>query len=74
MDSHIAEPISVKLSGVDKGCAESNLSQKKFEKTSLKKKLWFLFALAPLLFLISACVTTHSALRTVALRHIYLIE
>ena len=52
-------------------------AKKKFEILKLRIFFYFEFfflVLVPEPYLISACVTTLSALRTVALRHIYLIH
>ena len=74
MISEMPGPIGVRLSGIVWGRWVIVLSQKKNQKSNVKKKLSFLFSvLATQPYLIYENMTTLSALRTVALRHIYLI-
>ena len=75
MDSHMAGPMCVKRSEVVEGCRVSDLLRQKNFENSFFLFFYFynFFPLGASLFLISACMTTYSALRTVALRHIYLI-
>ena len=74
MITEMAGPICFKLSGIAGARWGSVLGKKKFKIEIFYFFEFFFSVLVPEPYMISACVTTLSALRTVALRHIYLIR